>query len=108
MVLQVIGGVLSEETIFHKIIRKEIPADVLHEDELCIAFRDINAVSPVHLLVVPKKTLPSLCEAGPDDATLLGTTRLLGDRAWAKRRLALYFGDYLNRSLRCCIGRLVI
>lgn len=42
------------DTIFAKIVRKEIPADILFEDDRCLAFRDINAVAPVHFLVIPK------------------------------------------------------
>ncbi|MFN8389277.1 MAG: histidine triad nucleotide-binding protein [Bdellovibrionota bacterium] len=60
------------DTIFHKIIRKEIPAEMLHEDEHCIAIRDIHPVGPVHILVIPKKTLPGLSDAQSDDKELLG------------------------------------
>ena len=44
------------ETIFAKIIRREIPADIVHEDDRCLAFRDVNPQAPVHVLVVPKQT----------------------------------------------------
>ena len=47
------------ETIFTKIINKEIPADVVYEDDLCLAFRDINPQAPVHILSFPKKTCPA-------------------------------------------------
>lgn len=60
------------DTIFHKIIRREIPAELLHEDEHCVAIRDIHPVSPTHLLVIPKKTLPSLADISSDDRELLG------------------------------------
>ena len=62
----------NEDTIFHKIARREIPAELVFEDEHAVAFRDINPVSPTHILVVPKKTLPSLREAQDADAKLLG------------------------------------
>lgn len=62
----------EEDTIFHKIIRKEIPADILYEDEICLAFRDINPVSPEHILVIPKKTIPSLREVVVEDKETLG------------------------------------
>ena len=62
----------EEETIFHKIINKEIPADILLENDDLIAIKDINPVSPVHILVIPKKTMPSLREAETSDAELLG------------------------------------
>lgn len=60
------------DTIFHKIIRKEIPAKVIHEDDRCIAFHDIQPVSPVHVLIVPKQTMVSLADAKPEDEALLG------------------------------------
>jgi histidine triad (HIT) family protein len=48
------------ETLFEKIINKEIPADIVYEDDLCLAFRDINPEAPVHILVIPKKTHPKV------------------------------------------------
>lgn len=60
------------DTIFHKIIRKEIPAKIIHEDELCIAFHDIQPVSPTHVLIVPRKTIPSLAAAEGQDKEVLG------------------------------------
>ena len=50
----------QEATIFDKIIAKEIPADVLYEDEAALAFRDINAQAPTHFLVIPKARIPML------------------------------------------------
>ena len=60
------------DTIFSKIIRREIPARIEHEDELCLAFHDVAPQAPVHLLVIPKRPIPSLANIGPDDAPLLG------------------------------------
>lgn len=59
-------------TIFHKIINREIEADIVFEDDSMIVIRDINPVSDVHLLLIPKKSLPSLREAADEDAQLLG------------------------------------
>jgi len=59
-------------TIFKKIIDKEIPADVVYEDEHCLAFRDIDPQAPTHILLVPKKEIRSLAEAQPDDHALIG------------------------------------
>lgn len=59
-------------TIFEKIIAREIPADIVHEDDLCIAFNDIEPQAPTHLLIVPKKVVPRIGEAEPDDQALLG------------------------------------
>lgn len=59
-------------TIFERIIAREIPAQILHEDDLCVAFRDINAQAPIHFLVVPKTVIPRLGEASPEHQALLG------------------------------------
>ncbi|KAM3610315.1 uncharacterized protein V6R79_002238 [Siganus canaliculatus] len=59
-------------TIFSKIIDKSIPADIIYEDEKCLAFRDISAQAPVHFLVIPKIPIPRISEAKDDDAELLG------------------------------------
>lgn len=60
------------ETLFTKIIRREIPADIVYEDDLALAFRDINPQAPTHILVIPKKPIPRLSEAIPADQALLG------------------------------------
>jgi len=59
-------------TIFGKIIRREIPADIVYEDDRCLAFRDINPQAPTHVLIVPKKEIPRLSDAGAGDEALLG------------------------------------
>jgi len=60
------------DSIFTRIIKREIPGDIVHEDEHCIVLRDIRPVAPAHLLVIPKKQIPRLAETSPDDAALLG------------------------------------
>jgi histidine triad (HIT) family protein len=60
------------ETIFSKIIRKEIPANIVHEDEHCLAFHDVSPQAPVHVLVIPKKEIESLTQIVAEDASLLG------------------------------------
>lgn len=59
-------------TIFGKIIKREIPADIVYEDDSCLAFRDINPQAPVHILVIPKKEIAKLTDAKQDDQALLG------------------------------------
>lgn len=59
-------------TIFSKIIRKEIPADLVHEDDQCIAFRDINPQAPTHILIIPRKEIRNIDEMADEDAPLLG------------------------------------
>ena len=60
------------ETIFSKIIAKEIPADIVYEDDLCLAFRDIAPQAPTHILLIPKKPIVKLADAEPEDQALLG------------------------------------
>jgi histidine triad (HIT) family protein len=62
----------SAVSIFQQIIDREIPADIVHEDELCLAFKDINPQAPTHILVIPKKPIPRVGEASPQDKELLG------------------------------------
>ena len=59
-------------TLFEKIIAREIPAEILYEDDLVLALRDINPGAPVHILVVPKKVIPRIAEAKPEDHKVLG------------------------------------
>ncbi|XP_054272404.1 adenosine 5'-monophosphoramidase HINT1-like [Macrosteles quadrilineatus] len=62
----------GEDTIFGKILRKEIPCKFIHDDEKCVAFHDINPQAPVHFLVIPRKPIAKLSEADPGDSELLG------------------------------------
>jgi histidine triad (HIT) family protein len=59
------------ETIFSKIIRKEIPATIVHEDDLTMAFHDISPKAPVHILIIPKKIIPTLADVKPEDFHLI-------------------------------------
>ncbi|MCD9525071.1 MULTISPECIES: purine nucleoside phosphoramidase [Photobacterium] len=63
---------MAEETIFSKIIRKEIPADVLYQDELVTAFRDINPRAPSHILIIPNKLLPTVNDVEVEDELMMG------------------------------------
>ena len=60
-----------------KIIEKEIPADIIFEDELCIVIKDINPQAPIHLLIIPKKQIPKLSDANNDDLEILGHLMLI-------------------------------
>ena len=59
-------------TIFGKVISREIPAQIVYEDEQCLAFRDINPQAPTHVLIIPKKEIPRLIDATEEDGALLG------------------------------------
>lgn len=67
-------------TLFGKIIRREIPADIVYEDDICLAFRDINPQAPTHVLVIPKKAIVKLSDAGAEDQAVLGHLMLAAGR----------------------------
>lgn len=60
------------KTLFEKIIDREVPATIVYEDELVLAFRDIKPQAPTHVLVIPKKPIPRIAEAKPEDHKILG------------------------------------
>ena len=63
---------MTEETIFSKIIRKELPSDMLYQDELVTAFRDINPSAPTHILIIPNKIIPTVNDCTAEDEIALG------------------------------------
>ena len=68
------------DTIFNKIIAGEIPADIVYDDDEVLAFRDINPQAPVHVLIVPKKAIPTLNDLTEADAGLVGKLYLAAKR----------------------------
>ena len=86
------------ETIFDKIVRREIPADIVYEDDDVLAFRDIHPQAPVHVLFIPKnKSLPTLNDCSEADAALLGKL-LLAASAYAKGE------GFAEEGYRCVIN----
>ena len=63
---------MAQETIFSKIIRREIPADILYQDDLVTAFRDINPRAPTHILIVPNVLIPTVNDVEPEHELALG------------------------------------
>ena len=63
---------MAENTFFSKIIQREIPADIVFQDERVTAFRDINPQAPTHILIVPNKVIPTVNDVSPDDENTLG------------------------------------
>ena len=80
------------KTLFEKIVAREIPAHILYEDDLVIAFRDIKPAAPVHALIVPKKPIPRVAEAGATDHAVLG--HLLLKAAELAEKLGLKTSGY--------------
>lgn len=68
------------DTLFSKIIDREIPADIIFEDDQCLAFRDINPQAPTHFLVIPKKPIAKLSDAEAEDQALLGHLLLVASQ----------------------------
>ena len=80
------------KTLFEKIIAREIPATIVFEDDLVLAFKDINPGAPAHVLIVPKKPIPRIAEARPEDQQVLG--HLLLKAAEVAKQLGLVQGGY--------------
>jgi histidine triad (HIT) family protein len=85
------------DTIFDKIIRREIPADIVYEDDEILAFRDIAPQAPVHVLFIPKQPFATLNDCGAEDAALLGRL-VLAASAYAKRE------GFAEEGYRCVIN----
>lgn len=85
-------------TIFTKIINREIPADIVYEDDISLAFRDINPQAPVHLLIIPKREIATINDIGEDDR------ELVGHLYWVAARLAkdMGFADDGYRAVMNC------
>ena len=80
------------KTLFQKIADKEIPAKIVYEDDLVVAFHDINPKAPTHVLIVPRKPIPRIAEADPEDHKVLG--HLLLKAAEVAEKLGLKKGGY--------------
>jgi histidine triad (HIT) family protein len=86
----------APDTLFSKIIRREIPADIVYEDDLAIAFRDVYPQAPVHILVIPKKPIVKLADANPEDQALLGHLLLTVQRVAAQEGLTNGYRTVIN------------
>ena len=75
-------------TLFEKIIARQIPADIVYEDDLVIAFRDIHPQAPTHILIIPKQPIPRIAEAEAADEKVLGHLLLKAAEVAAKLGLA--------------------
>lgn len=76
------------ETIFSKIIRRELPADIVYEDDDVLAFRDINPQAPVHVLVIPRLEIATVNDIEPDQAELIGKMVLAAQKIAADEGIA--------------------
>ena len=87
-------------TLFEKIINKEIPADILYEDDLSIVIKDINPQAPTHLLIIPKKVIPKLSDAIEEDKQLLGHLMLVAGKMAEKLGLDDTFRLVVNNGAK--------
>ena len=78
---------MAEKTIFKKIIDRELPADIVYEDDACLAFRDINPGAPTHVLIIPKEEISSLDDLKEHHAALVGHLVLVAQRLAAELKL---------------------
>lgn len=92
----------SDPTIFSKIINKELPANIVYEDDLCLAFKDINPCAPVHILVIPKKPIPRLCDASDEDKLLLGHLNLVANQVADDAGIGEAFRLVVNNGEGAC------
>jgi histidine triad (HIT) family protein len=90
------------KTIFQKIIDREIPAKIEHEDEHCVVLHDIQPQAPVHLLIVPKKPIPRVSDAAADDQAILGHLVLVAGLMAKKLQLGQGFRLVINNGPHAC------
>jgi len=88
------------ETLFTKIVNRDIPATIVYEDDLCIAFNDIEPQAPVHILLVPKKPIAKLDEAVVEDQTLLGHLLLVAPKVAEQAGVGDAFRVVVNNGAR--------
>jgi histidine triad (HIT) family protein len=89
---------MSDTTIFDKIINKEIPADIIYEDDLALAFKDINPQAPTHFLVIPKTRIATMNDINEENAHLIGHLYVVA----AKIAAELGFADDGYRAVMNC------
>ena len=86
------------DTIFGKIIRREIPANIVYEDDLCLAFKDVAPQAPTHILLVPKKPIPCIDGAENEDQSLLGHLLLTVKKVAAQANLSKGYRVVINNG----------
>lgn len=87
---------MQNKTIFKRILDREIPAEVIHEDDHCIAFRDVNPQAPTHVLIIPRKEIPSLAELSDEDQALAGHLLLTASKLAATLGLSDGYRTIIN------------
>ena len=88
----------APKTLFQKIADKEIPAKLIHEDAVCVAFHDISSQAPTHVLIVPRKPIPRVAEATVEDQATLGHLLLVAGQLSRQLALAKGFRVVINNG----------
>ena len=88
------------ETLFEKIIKKEIPADIIYEDDISIVIKDINPQAPTHLLIIPKKVIPKLSDSSEEDQEVLGHLMLVAGKVAEQMNLDNTFRIVINNGAK--------
>ncbi len=96
---------MLSENIFLKIAEKKIPARIIHEDEHCIAFHDVNPQAPVHVLIIPRKVIATHADIKPEDREVLGHLHLVATQLAEK--LGLFDGYRLVLNCKESAGQTV-
>ncbi|MDK2776841.1 MAG: histidine triad nucleotide-binding protein [Pseudomonadota bacterium] len=89
---------MSEDTIFGKIARGEAEANIVYEDDMCLAFRDLYPAAPMHILLIPRKPIPRLCDASAADQALLGHLMLTANKIAEQEGLGDKFRLVVNNG----------
>ena len=89
---------MDNKTIFQKILEKEIPSEIIYEDNLCIVINDINPQAPLHLLIIPKKPLSKLSDAQEKDLNLLGHLMMIAGNMSRKFNVEDAFNIVINNG----------
>ncbi len=87
---------MADKTLFQKIADREIPADIVYEDDRCVAFRDIQPQAPTHILVVPRRPIENVAALEPDDAALAGHLLVVAAQIARQEGLTNGFRAVLN------------
>ena len=89
---------VAEKTLFQRIMDREEPGDILYEDDRCVALRDINPQAPTHVLIVPRKPIPTLDALTEDDEPLVGHLFLVAQKIAAEEGLADGYRTVFNNG----------
>lgn len=92
----------QEDTVFHKIMRKELPATFVYEDDQCFAIKDLNPVAPIHYLVIPRKTIKNLAQAESEDEPVLGHLLYVASKLAKQEKLDDGYRICINTNAHAC------